>query len=126
MKLNMQIEVSRKGFCLEKSISRQIKLVPNGLAQRIQLVLKETKNESRVLFWKAVGLGDASPRVSITVIADDAIIVSRNFSACVEKSTGSVESADEIVKEQIQTVFSDIWKSICAEAICSFKKQKIS
>jgi len=83
-------------------------LTPNGLAEQIHRILEKIKTESRVLFWKVVGLGNASPCVSITVVADDAIIVSRSFSACVEKSTGSIESADEIVKAQFQTVLSDI------------------
>jgi len=121
MKLNMQIGAIGKGFCLEKSISRQIKLTPNGLAERIHGILSAAETESHVLFWKAVGLGDASPCVSITVVADDAIIVSRSFSAC-------VESADDAVKAQLQTVLSDIRKTLCVEVMCSseFRMQRIS
>lgn len=129
-RINVEIILSiilAGGNNLQYVIERQIALIPSNLIEQINLLNREIREKGRIIFSKAVILGDMSPEIYITAVAADAIIFSDAITVNVERTLRGVQDVYETIEVQLRDVSSEIRKKLCVEILCSpnFKSQRV-
>lgn len=115
------------GNNLQYVIERQIALVPSNLIDQINLLLREVREEGRVLFHQTAILGDTFPEVYITVVTADAVVFQKAIKVPMENTISGIQATDDAIKRKLGDISSEIRKDICIEILCSpnFKIQRV-
>lgn len=115
MKINTQIETIYAGP--SHNLNRQISLNPSELPERLRLLLNDIRIEILVALYVAAIAGNAG--VSVTVIADDAVIFSDTVVPPINVTSQDIQAMSASVKVQIEKILTEIRKRLSVTITCS-------